>query len=109
MTQRNRRRRRRGGIGGKLAIAFAAIFAVIGIAVVGIVSWGLDVAAKAPPLSSCKTPSKGGNSMIYAADGTSLGRIASPIAHTPAPISRIPRSMQLATVAIEDQRFFEHD
>ncbi len=109
MTQRNRRRqRRRGGIGGKLLIVGGAALAVIAIAVIAVTSWVLDVAADAPSLATCKPIDKGGNSALYAADGSKLGVIASDEARTPVPIERIPRSVQLATVAIEDQRFYEH-
>ncbi len=109
MTQRTRRRqRRRGGIGTKLLVAAVVVFALAGIAVIAVTSWVLGVAAEAPPLSSCKPVDRGGNSTIYAADGTRLGVIASPVARAPVSIKRIPRSLQLATVAIEDQRFYQH-
>jgi penicillin-binding protein 1A len=109
MTQRSRRRqRRRGGIGSKLLIVAAAVFALAAIAVIGVTSWVLDVAADAPSLASCKPIEKGGNSTLYAADGSKLGLIASDEARTPVAIERIPRNLQLATVAIEDQRFFQH-
>jgi penicillin-binding protein 1A len=109
MTQRNRRRqRRRGGIGGKLLLVLGALFAVIAIAVIAVTSWVLDVAADAPSLASCKPLDKGGNSVLYAADGSKLGLIASPQARSPVSIGRIPKSLQLATVAIEDQRFYQH-
>jgi penicillin-binding protein 1A len=109
MTQRNRRRqRRRGGIGSKLLIVGAGVFALIVIAVIGVTSWVLDVAADAPSLATCKPIDKGGNSTLYAADGSKLGVIASDEARTPVSIKRIPKSLQRATVAIEDQRFYEH-
>ena len=109
MTQRSRRRqRRRGGARGKLLIAGMAGLAVAAIAVVAVTSWVFDVAAKAPSLASCKPIDKGGNSVLYAGDGSKLGAIASEEARTPASIDRIPRSVQLATVAIEDQRFYQH-
>jgi penicillin-binding protein 1A len=109
MTQRNRRRqRRRGGIGGKLLLVAGALFAVLAIAVLAIASWVLDVAADAPSLASCKPVERGGNSVLYAADGSQLGLIASPVAHSPVSIERIPKSLRLATVAIEDQRFYQH-
>ena len=85
-----------------------ALLAAIAIAVIAITSWVLDVAADAPPLGSCKPVGKGGDSVVYAADGTKLGRIAASVARAPVSIDRIPRSLQLATVAIEDQRFYEH-
>jgi len=109
MTQRTRRQRRRGiGIGGKLAIAFGALAVVLGIAAIAITTWVLDVAAKAPSLASCRPVQEGGNSTIYAADGTRLGVIDSSEARSPVGVRRIPRTLQLATVAIEDQRFYEH-
>jgi penicillin-binding protein 1A len=109
MTQRNRRRqRRRGGIGGKLLFAGGGVLAVLAIAVIAVTSWVLDVAADAPSLATCKPIDKGGNSALYAADGSKLGVIAADEARTPVSIKRIPRSVQLATVAIEDQRFYEH-
>jgi penicillin-binding protein 1A len=109
MTQRNRRRQRRGGIGAKLLLAFGGIFTLLGIAVIVVTSWVLDVAADAPPLSSCKPIDRGGNTVVYAADGSKLGLIASPEVRSLVSIDRIPKSVQLATVAIEDQRFYEHE
>jgi penicillin-binding protein 1A len=108
MTQRTRRQRRRGGLGGKLLLVFCAVFALLGTAVVGVTSWVLDVAADAPSLSSCKPLDRGGNSAVFAADGSKLGVIASDEARSPVAIDRIPRTVRLATVAIEDQRFYEH-
>jgi len=109
MTQRNRRRqRRRGGIGGKFLIVGGGVLAMVAIAAIAVTSWVLDVAADAPSLATCKPIDKGGNSVLYAADGSKLGLIASDEARTPVSIKRIPKSVQLATVAIEDQRFYEH-
>jgi penicillin-binding protein 1A len=109
MTQRNRRRqRRRGGIGSKLLIVGGGVFALIAIAAIGVTSWVLDVAADAPSLATCKPIDRGGNSALYAADGSKLGVIASDEARTPVSIERVPKSLQLATVAIEDQRFYSH-
>ncbi|HEX6665429.1 MAG TPA: transglycosylase domain-containing protein [Solirubrobacterales bacterium] len=110
MTQRTRRQRRRGiGLGAKLLLGFGAAFAVLGIAVIAVTSWVLDVAAEAPDLSTCKPVGTGGNSTVYAADGTKLGAIASSEARDPVAIERVPKTLQRATVAIEDQRFYEHD
>jgi len=109
MTQRTRRQRRRGGIGGKLLIVFGAVFALAAIAAIAATSWVLDVAADAPSLSSCKPIDRGGNSTVYAADGGKLGVIASDEAREAVALDRIPKRVQLATVAIEDQRFYEHD
>ncbi|MGN6814863.1 MAG: transglycosylase domain-containing protein [Solirubrobacterales bacterium] len=109
MTQRSRRRQRRhGGTGAKLLIVGGAVLALIAMGVIAITSWVLNVAAEAPSLASCKAVDKGGNTVLYAADGSKLGLVASPIAHQQVSIDRIPRSLQLATVAIEDKRFYQH-
>ncbi|HWA53169.1 MAG TPA: transglycosylase domain-containing protein [Solirubrobacterales bacterium] len=109
MGQRSRRRqRRRGGIGGKLALVGGALFFVIVLAAIAVTSWVLNVAADAPSLSACRKPDRTGNSAIYAADGSKLGLISAEEARAPVSIERIPKQLQLATVAIEDQRFYEH-
>jgi penicillin-binding protein 1A len=110
MSQRSRRRlaRRRGGLGRRLLFVGIAFAALLAAAVIGVTTWVLDVAAKAPPLSSCKAVGKRGNSTIYAADGSKLGAVASEEARAPVALRRIPKDLRLATVAIEDQRFFEH-
>jgi penicillin-binding protein 1A len=109
MGQRNRRRqRRRGSVGAKLAFVAAGLFAAVALAAIGIASWVLDVAAEAPSLASCKKVERSGNSVVYAGDGSVLGRIHSDEAREPVSIERVPKRLQLATVAIEDQRFYEH-
>ncbi|HEX8958784.1 MAG TPA: hypothetical protein VF770_03075, partial [Solirubrobacterales bacterium] len=95
MTQRNRRRqRRRGGMGLKLLIAGGGVLALVAIAAIGVASWVLGVAAKAPPLAACKPVERGRNSILYAADGSRLGIVQSEEAHAPVPIGRIPRDLQ---------------
>ncbi len=109
MAQRNRRRqRRRGGLGGKLALLGGTLFVVIVLGVFAVASWVLDVAAEAPSLASCRTVDRTGNSVIYAGDGSKLGLISSEEARAPVSLQRVPKPLQLATVAIEDQRFYEH-
>ena len=109
MAQRNRRRqRRRGGIGGKLALLGGTVFVVLVFGVFAIASWVLNVAADAPSLAACKQVDRTGNSAIYAGDGSKLGLISSDEARDPVSIEQIPKLLQLATVAIEDQRFYEH-
>jgi penicillin-binding protein 1A len=109
MTQRNRRRRRpHGGIGAKLLLVFGGVFVLLAITTIAITSWVLNVAADAPSLASCKRIDKGGNTVLYAADGSKLGLIPSPVARSLVSIEKVPKSLQLATVAIEDQRFYRH-
>src|SRR4051794_23901055 len=110
MTQRNRRRQRRhGGIGAKLLLVFGGVFALLAVGAIAVTSWVLDVAAEAPSLASCKPIDKGGNTTLYAADGSKLGIVSSPVVRSMVSIERVPKSLQLATVAIEDQRFYQHD
>jgi len=94
MTQRNRRRhRRRGGGRSKLLFVVAGAFAIVAVLLIGVASWVLDVAAKAPPLSDCRPIDKGGNSILFAGDGTRLGYIASDEARTPVSIEDVPTDL----------------
>jgi penicillin-binding protein 1A len=110
MTQQRmrRRQRRHGGIGAKLLLVFGGVFVLLAIAAIAITSWVLDVAAEAPSLATCKRIDRGGNTVLYAADGSKLGLIPSPVARSLVSIDKVPKSLQLATVAIEDQRFYQH-
>jgi len=109
MAQRNRRRqRRRGGVRGKLLFAAAGIVAVVALGAIAVAAWVLDVAADAPSLSACKKPDRSGNTTLYAVDGSRLGVVRSDEAHEPVAIARVPKRLRRATVAIEDQRFYEH-
>ena len=78
------------------------------IAVLSLAGYVLSVAASAPPLDSLKPIDQGTSSAVYAADGTRLGFIQSDEIRTPIPLQRIPESMQAATIAIEDERFYRH-
>src|SRR5512133_2639404 len=109
MTQRQRRRQRRGGKRSKLAVALLVIFAVITAAVLAAGSWVVGVASETPSLDSLKPVHKGQNSIVFAGDGSRLGYIQSDQARQVVSIKRIPKSLQYATVAIEDQRFFDHN
>ena len=109
MAQRNRRRqRRRGGVGSKVLLVAAGIVVAIGLGAVAVASWVLDVAAEAPSLAACREIDRGGNTVLYAGDGSRLGLVDSDEARQPVAIDRVPKRLQLATVAIEDERFYEH-
>ena len=109
MAQRNRRRqRRRGGTRGKLLFAGVGLLVAVAMAAIAVASWVLDVAAQAPSLAACKKVDQRGNTVVYAADGSVLGLVDSDEARAPVAIDRIPKQLRLATVAIEDQRFYEH-
>jgi len=79
MTQRNRRRqRRRGGAGSKVLFVAAGILVAVGLGAVAVASWVLDVAAEAPSLAACEKVDRGGNTVLYAADGSTVA-ITNPI------------------------------
>src|SRR3954451_16903683 len=110
MTQRTRRRQRRhGGVGTKLLLVLGGVLVLLGIAAIAVTSWVLDVAADAPSLATCEPIAKGSNTVLYAADGSKLGVVASPQVRSLVSIKKVPRNLQLATVAIGDQRFYQHD
>ena len=50
----------------------------------------------------------GQNSFVYAADGSLLGSIPAEKNRQPVKLNRISKWMRLATIAIEDRRFYEH-
>ena len=111
MTARQRRRHRRSqgsSVGKKVVLVFVGLFAVIGVALGGGVIWVLNVAADAPDIDTLKPADSGSNTQIFAADGTSLGYVQSDILRTPVALDEIPERLQKATIAIEDEHFYDH-
>src|SRR5919197_1315390 len=107
--QRMRRRRARGGHGGRIvAFSFGLIVVALGIAGLSVVAYILTIAADAPDIDTLKPVDKGAVSQVYAADGRRLGFIESTDLRTPIPDRMIPCVAKRATVAIEDQRFYQH-
>lgn len=112
MTRRQRkhhRRHARRSHGGKpLFLGFAVLGAVAAIAAAVGVGYVLVIMAGAPDLAELKPNDKGENSVIFAADGTRLGYVKSDEIRTPIPWEQMPQVLRDATVAIEDERFYEH-
>jgi penicillin-binding protein 1A len=110
MTRRQRYKRRRHGSKAAKVAAFAVglIGIVFGIAALSLVAYVLSVAAEAPSIDTLKPVDKGAVSQVYAADGRRLGFIESADLRTPIPDRDIPLVAKRATVAIEDQRFYQH-
>jgi penicillin-binding protein 1A len=109
MTQRQRRRHRRSRKRSKLAVALVVVFSVITAAILAAGSWVAGVASEAPNPDTLKPVKKGQNSIIFAGDGSRLGYIQSDQARKPVSIKLVPSDLQYATVAIEDERFFDHN
>jgi penicillin-binding protein 1A len=110
MTQRGRKRyrRSRGSLRRKVLVAFGVLVAAITLPVVGVGIWVLSVRADTPPLDQLKPVREGSNSVVFAADGSRLGYIQSDTIRRPVTASRIPQLLDHATVAIEDEHFYEH-
>ena len=65
----------------------------------------LSIASDSPDVATIKPIDKGQNSIVFAADGSRLGLIDSDEVRTPVSLNEIPKSLQQATIAIEDERF----
>src|SRR6202451_2135307 len=85
-------------------LACAALLCAI--AAVGYV---LHIAQSAPALASLRPLVGGGSSQVFAANGTRLGFIQADQLRTPVSWNEIPANLKNATVAIEDQRFYQND
>jgi penicillin-binding protein 1A len=108
LTYRARQRQRRSRRPSKVLLALLVLVVIAAIAVLSAAGYVLSVAASAPALESLKPIDQGTSSAVFAADGRLLGFIQSDEIRTPIPLQRIPESMQAATIAIEDKRFYEH-
>ena len=106
---RDRRRRSSGSIGKKVMLVAAGVFSIVLMVAGGVTIWALSVMADAPDIDTLKPLDDGANTKVYAADGTSLGYVQSDILRTPVKLKEIPLGLQQATIAIEDENFYEHD
>jgi len=111
MSARARRRHRRsqGAAGKKIALGFGIVVALLGLCVASVGFWVLDVRAEAPSISELKPIDRGEVSTIYAADGSRLGVIQADSIRETVKLKQVPKSLQHATVAIEDANFYTHD
>ncbi len=100
-ASRARRRRRAGVTAGLIVLAVVALLVAGGI--------GSGVALSAGcSLSTLRPVQIGQNSFLYAADGSFLGSIPAERNRQPVPLARMGRWLPLATVAVEDRRFYQH-
>ncbi len=109
MTYRARRRHRRSQKKrSKILLGLMVVAMAVAVALVSFGIWVLSVAAEAPPIDELKPINNGASSVVFAADGTRLGYIQSDESRTPIALDKIPENLQHATVAIEDERFYQH-
>ncbi len=106
---RNRRQHSHGSVGKKILLVVLGLLSVVALGVGGAAIWVMDVAASAPPIDTLKAADSGANSKVYDASGKSLGYVQSDILRTPAELEEVPKLLQQATIAIEDENFYEHD
>ncbi|HEX2234134.1 MAG TPA: transglycosylase domain-containing protein [Thermoleophilaceae bacterium] len=111
MTHRQRqlRKRRNGAARNKALLGLIVIAIALGVGLLSVAGYVLAVTATAPALSELKPIDKGESSVIFAADGTRLGYVQSDEIRTRIPWKDMPVAMRQATVAIEDERFYQHE
>ena len=110
MSARSRRRHRRTSRKrNPLLLTLLVLGSTVALVVMGLGLYVISVAAEAPPIDELQPIQQGENSQIFAADGTRLGFIQSDLARDEIPIGKIPEELQQATIAIEDERFYEHN
>ncbi|MFZ1154210.1 MAG: biosynthetic peptidoglycan transglycosylase, partial [Solirubrobacteraceae bacterium] len=112
MSRQARQRRKRRNRSGPSRIVFIGLGGVAGAIVLGVVvavGYVLSVAQSAPSLDSLTPKLAGASSQVFAANGTRLGFIQSDVLRSPITSGQIPRMLREATVAIEDQRFYQNN
>jgi penicillin-binding protein 1A len=92
-----------------LMIGFGVVASVLVLGTIGGVGYVLSVANSSPPLSHLHPLVSGASSQVFASDGERLGYIQSDDLRSPVPWTQMPRLLRDATVAIEDQRFYENN
>jgi penicillin-binding protein 1A len=108
-ARQRRLRRNRAGPARLLLIAGGVALVALVVGVIAAVGYVLDVKRSAPALDSLHPTLQGGSSQVFAADGARLGYLPSDELRTPVGWSQMTEDLKLATVAIEDQRFYTHD
>ncbi|MBA2792977.1 MAG: penicillin-binding protein [Thermoleophilaceae bacterium] len=111
MTYRQRKAKRGNGNAGARVFVLSAglIVTVIAIGLLSVAGYVIATAATAPALSELKPTAVGESSVIYAADGSRLGYVQSDEIRTAIPWGGMPQEVRRAVVAIEDERFYEHE
>lgn len=89
------------------------VLGLLGLATVLAAVFGIqtvrDIIADLPSVDEHDLSSLGQTSKIYAADGTLLAEVFGSENRTVVPLASIPKNLQDATIAIEDERFYEHE
>lgn len=105
---RIRHRARRRGPSRLVVLLFGGLLALAMVAGVGVVGWVVAIAMTGPEIRELPRRDQGRSSVVYAADGTRLGFIQSRIVRQPVRSDEMADVVRDATVAVEDQRFYQH-
>src|SRR6476646_7573210 len=103
IRRRRRQRKRRRPL---LVLLLIVAVVVVGAAVAG--GTGVYAFGSSCDLSALHPVKIGQNTFVYAADGSLLGSIPAERNRQVVPLARMSRWLPLATVAIEDRRFYSH-
>jgi penicillin-binding protein 1A len=106
MRRRMRRQRRRSGKRWVLVLLAIVVVAAAGIAAAAF--GGAALLNSSCSLSEIKTVQLSQNTFIYASDGSLLGVVPSAENRQYLTLKQMARWLPLATVAVEDRRFYEH-
>jgi penicillin-binding protein 1A len=104
---RRRRRRERAKHRRKVAVIVGLLVVALGLVAAGGITGAATVGHRCD-LDRLRPVEIGQNSFVYAADGSLLGSIPAEKNRQPVALNRISKWMRLATIAIEDKRFYEH-
>lgn len=108
-SARIRRRRQQGGGAGKWFLLVFLVLLLIGAGTgLAAAGWVVRTANEGKRLSSYEKRNPGSLTEVLAADGTRLGFIQNDELVTPVKSSDLPDVLKEATVAIEDERFYDH-
>jgi penicillin-binding protein 1A len=112
MSRQARQRRKRRNRTGHSRIVFMSLGGLAGALVIGMivaVGYVFSVAQSAPSLDLLTPKLAGATSQVFAANGTRLGFIQSDVLRSPITTAQMPKDLRDATVAIEDQRFYQNN
>ena len=93
-----------------LRLFLIALFALVIVAACAGYGISQGLIASAPDISELSTAPVEAATYIYSADGRQLQKLTAPTSNrTPVSIDQVPLDLQHAIVAIEDERFYEHN
>src|SRR5271155_3503591 len=108
-ARQRRLRHHRAGPARILLVGGGVLACALILGTIAAIGYVLHIAQSAPALASLRPLVGGGSSQVFAANGTRLGFIQADQLRTPVSWNEIPTNLKNATVAIEDQRFYQND